>query len=308
MGSRRLPPLNAVRAFEAAARHATFQAAGDELGVSAGAVAQQVKALEAWFGLPLFRRLPSRGVVLTPAGARFADAAASLLDGVAAAALALRRRSDDTALTINTTHSFAALWLIPRIGSFREANPDLHVRIVANNQVIDFTREAADCAIRHGKGGYAGVRTELLLRDAVFPVCSPRLRDGVPPLRRLQDLASHTLLHDDDPLDAGMIGWIGWREWLAAVGMPDLVAKRGPTFTHTFMVLQAATAGQGVALATRVLGGDLLEPGGLVRPFAEEVPSPYSFFIVTPDEPDPPKVAHFRAWLRAQADAPLSPQ
>ncbi|MFE1600809.1 transcriptional regulator GcvA [Methylobacterium sp. ID0610] len=305
MGQRRLPPLNAVRAFEAASRHATFQEAGEELGVSAGAVAQQVKALEAWFGLPLFRRLPSRGVVLTPAGARFAEAAGSLLDGVAAAATALRRRSDDTVLTVNTTHSFAALWLIPRIGGFRDANPDLDVRIVANNRLIDFGREAADCAIRHGKGGYAGVRTELLLRDVVFPVCSPRLRDGTPPLRRLEDLAQHTLLHDDDPLDADMVGW---REWLAAVGAPGIGAQRGPTFTHTFMVLQAATAGQGVALATRVLGGDLLDPVSLVRPFAEEVPSPYAFFFVTPDEPDPPKVARFRAWLHAQAGAPLSPQ
>ncbi|ACA16790.1 transcriptional regulator, LysR family [Methylobacterium sp. 4-46] len=304
MAGRRLPPLNAVRAFEAAARHPTFQAAGDELGVSAGAIAQQVKALEAWAGMPLFRRLPSRGVVPTRAGLRFAEEAGRLLDGFAAAALVLRRQGVDGALTVNTTHSFASLWLIPRIGAFREANPDLDVRIVANNQLIDFTRDEADVAIRHGRGAYPGLRCELLLRDAVFPVCSPGLRDGNPPLRELRDLAAHTLLHDGDPVDADMIVW---PQWLAAVGAADLRPKRGPTFTHTFMVLQAATAGQGVALATRVLGGDLVRPGSLVRPFAEEVPSPYAFYIVTPDEPDSPKVARFRAWLHGQAAAALSP-
>ncbi|MGY2052326.1 transcriptional regulator GcvA [Methylobacterium sp. JK268] len=304
MAPRRLPPLNAVRAFEAAARHPTFQAAGEELGVSAGAVAQQVKALEAWFGLPLFRRLPSRGVVPTRAGARFAGAAGVLLDGLAEVALTLRRQSEDAVLAVNTSHSFASLWLIPRLGAFRAANPDLDVRIVANNQLIDFARDTADVAIRHGKGRYAGVRTELLFGDALFPVCSPRLRDGDPPLRRVRDLAHHTLLHDDDPLDADTVGW---PEWLAAVGAGDIAPRRGPSFTHTFMVLQAAAAGEGVALATRVLGGDLLRPESLVRPFAEEVPSPYSYFVVTPDEPDPPKVARFRAWLHAQAGAALSP-
>ncbi|GJD99817.1 transcriptional regulator GcvA [Methylobacterium isbiliense] len=304
MDPRRLPPLNAVRAFEAAARHPTFQAAGDELGVSAGAVAQQVKALEAWFGLRLFRRLPSRGVVLTPAGERYARAAGQMLDGLAAATAGLKRQSEDDALTVSTTHSFAALWLIPRIGDFRARHPDIDVRIVANNALADFSRDAVDLAIRHGKGGYPGLRADLLLRDAVFPVCSPALRDGEPPLRRPQDLAGHTLLHDGDPLDADMVGWA---EWLAAAGVPGVAGRRGPTFTHTFMVLQAATAGQGVALATRVLGGDLLAHGGLVRPFPEEVASPYSFFVVTPDEPDPPKVARFRAWLAAQAGAPVSP-
>jgi LysR family transcriptional regulator, glycine cleavage system transcriptional activator len=304
MPTRRLPPLNAVRAFEAAARHATFQAAGDELGVSAGAVAQHVKALEAWFGLILFRRLPSRGVALTPAGSRYAAAAGQLLDGFAEATARLRRESRDDVLTVSVTHSFASLWLIPRIGAFRAANPDLDVRVVADNRLVDFSRDAVDVAIRHGKGGYTGVRCDLLLRDAVFPVCSPRLRDGTPPLRSPRDLAGHALLHDGDPIDPDVVGW---PEWLAAVGVPDLAAKRGPTFTHTFMVLQAAAAGEGVALATRVLGGDLLAAGGLVRPFAEEVQSPYSFFVVTPDEPDPPKVARLRAWLSAQAGAPLSP-
>ncbi|GJD49300.1 Glycine cleavage system transcriptional activator [Methylobacterium crusticola] len=299
MGSRRrLPPLNAVRAFEAAARHTTFHEAGDELGVSAGAVAQQVKALEAWFGLALFRRLPSRGVALTPAGGRYAAAAGDVLDRLADATARLRRQGQDHVLTVSTTHSFASLWLIPRIGAFRERHRDLDVRIVANNALVDFAHDDSDVAIRHGKGLYPGLRSDLLMHDAVFPVCSPALRDGDPPLRRPQDLARHTLLHDDDPID---LDAIGWPEWLAAAGVEGVAARRGPRFTHTFMVLQCATAGEGVGLATRVLGGDLLAGTGLVRPFPDEVPSPYSFFVVTPTDVDPPKVARFRDWLVAQA-------
>ncbi|RVU13833.1 transcriptional regulator GcvA [Methylobacterium oryzihabitans] len=300
---RRLPPLNAVRAFEAAARHPTFQAAGDELGVSAGAVAQQVKALEGWFGVPLFRRLPSRGVALTPAGERYAAAVGDLLDGFADATARLRRQGQDHVLTVNTTHSFASLWLIPRIGAFRARHPELDVRVVANNTLADFARDELDVAIRHGRGRYRGLRADLLLRDSVFPVCSPALRDGTPPLARPADLARHVLLHDDDPID---LEAVAWPDWLAAAGVTGIEARRGPRFTHTFMVLQAATAGEGVALATRVLGGDLLAGGRLVRPFPEEVASPYAFFIVTPEGQDPPKVALFRAWLAEQA-APLSP-
>ncbi len=301
---RRLPPLNAVRAFEAASRHATFHEAGDELGVSAGAVAQQVKILEGWFGLALFRRLPSRGVALTPAGQRFAAAAGEILDQLAEATARLQRLGRDHVLTVSTTHSFASLWLIPRIGSFRAQHPDLDVRVVANNRLVDFARDDADLAIRHGRGRYPGLRSDLLMRDVVFPVCSPHLRDGAPPLRAPDDLARHTLLHDDDPID---IEAVGWPQWLAAAGVPGIDASRGPRFTHTFMVLQCATAGGGVGLATRVLGGDLVAgigqgATGLVRPFPDEVASPYSFFLVTPTETDAPKVACFRAWITAQAE------
>jgi LysR family glycine cleavage system transcriptional activator len=305
---RRLPPLNAVRAFEAASRHATFHEAGDELGVSAGAVAQQVKILEGWFGLPLFRRLPSRGVALTPAGQRFAAAAGEVLDHLAEATARLRRQGQDHVLTVSTTHSFASLWLIPRIGSFRAQYPDLDVRVVANNRLVDFSRDDTDVAIRHGRGRYPGLRSDLLMHDVVFPVCSPSLRDGEPPLRCPHDLARHTLLHDDDPID---IEAVDWPQWLAAAGVTGIDASRGPRFTHTFMILQVATAGGGVGLATRVLGGDLVagigklsvgQAGtGLVRPFPDEVASPYSFFLVTPTETDAPKVARFREWITAQA-------
>jgi len=302
--ARRLPPLKSLRAFEAAARHLGFERAGDELSVTPGAIAQQVKALEAWLGLPLFHRLPSRGVVLTPAGHRYAESVGTLLDGIAEATARVQRASDPNRLTVSTIPSFAANWLIPRLGSLRKTHPALDVRVQISQERTDFSREDVDIAIRFGHGRYPGLRSDLLLDESYFPVCSAALmNDPGAPLREPADLRHHLLLHDD--VDPGIPGYVDWPQWLASAGVADLVdATRGPRFSHTFLALQAAASGQGVALATSVLAGEDFMAGRLVRPFAHEVRGIYQYHVVCPEATaERPQIAAFRAWLQEQAAA-----
>ncbi len=258
-----------------------------------------MKILEGWFGLALFRRLPSRGVALTPAGQRFAAAAGEVLDGLAEASARLRRQGQDHVLTVSTTHSFASLWLIRASAASARSIPTSTCGW--SPTTAWWTLPATTRTWRSGTGA-AAIRPALRPPDARRRL--PGLQPG--PARRraaaalTRDLARHTLLHDDDPID---VEAVGWPQWLAAVGVTGVDASRGPRFTHTFMILQVATAGGGVGLATKVLGGDLVTGTGLVRPFPDEVASPYSFFLVTPTEDDAPKVARFREWITAQVAA-----
>ncbi|MDJ1160154.1 transcriptional regulator GcvA [Chelatococcus sp. SYSU_G07232] len=300
---RRLPPLNAVRAFEAAARHLNFQKAGEELGVTAGAVAQQVKALEGWLGRPLFRRLPSKGVALTDAGQRYAPAIGELLDGLADATARFTRDVSNV-LTVSTVPSLAAQWLIPRLGAFRRLRPDLDVRVLASIGLTDFAREDVDIVIRLGRGVYPGLHVDFLMDEVFFPVCSPGLaEDPARPLREPADLRHHTLLHE--PPSPEIPEHVTWRRWLEAAGVADIVdAEHGPRFSHTFLALQAAISGQGLALATSALIGDNLAAGRLVRPFPQEVRGPYQYYIVCPEAAAAaPNIAAFRAWLKDEAAA-----
>src|SRR4051812_14711581 len=298
---RRLPPLNAVRAFEAASRHASFQAAADELAVTPGAVAQQIKSLEQWFGLPLFRRLPSKGVALTPSGQRYAAVVSQLLDDLADATARLVGQDNANILTVSTVPSFASQWLIPRLGRFRQAHPGIDVRVIASNGLTDFAREDVDVVVRWGRGHYPGLWSELLLEETFFPVCSPDLvHHPEHPLLSLEDLKHHTLLHEEsEPLFKGSPDW---QRWLAIAGATDIDARRGPRFTHTYLALQAAAAGQGVALVTSVLIGEDLTTGRLVRPFGPEVQGPYNYHLAClPEELDLPKVEAFRRWIEGEA-------
>ena len=173
---RRLPPLNAIRAFEAASRHSSFQAAADELAVTPGAVAQQVKSLEQWLGLSLFRRLPSKGIALTQAGQRYAASASEHLDGLADATTRLMAQDNANVLTVSTIPSFAAQWLIPRLGSFRAAHPNLDVRVMASNSLTDFGREDVDVAIRYGRGDYPASVVRTPPRGILLPDLQPAAR------------------------------------------------------------------------------------------------------------------------------------
>lgn len=300
MSRRRLPPLSSLRAFEAAARHLNFEKAGDELAVTASAVGQQVKSLEAWLGQSLFRRLPSKGVALTATGERYAASLSEILDHLnEATARALRPEASRT-LTVSTITSFAANWLIPRLGRLRERHPDLDVRVSVSTGRTDFAREDVDMAIRFGRGPWPGLRSDLLLEETFFPVCSAALLDD--PQRALlkpEDLRNHTLLHES--VEA-IPDYVTWEVWLAAVGVQGIDTSRGPRFPHTFLSLQAAASGQGVALATSVLIGDYLQAGRLVRPFPHEVKGTHQYHIVCPEaSADRPAIADFRAWLMAEA-------
>lgn len=299
--SRRLPPLNAVRAFEAAARHCSFRLAADELHVTPGAVSQQVKQLEDWIGVPLFRRLP-RGLVLTEAGSRYGPWLGEMLDGIAGATRRIAEEAGHRVLTVSTIPSLGTRWLVPRLGRLRRRCPTLEVRVQINPLVTDFRREAVDVVIRHGMGNYPGLRTDHLFTDDIFPVCSPRLLADGPPLRHPRDLAGYTMLHDEP--DPGHFREIGWSEWLAAAGCPDMVPQRGLSFSFTHMTLQAALAGQGVALTPASLVAEDLAEGRLVRVFDLAVRDPYSYWLACPlDRADRPDIADFRDWLLEEVEA-----
>ena len=299
---RHLPPLNAVRAFEAAARLGGFNAAGAELNVSANAVGRLVKILEDSLGVPLFRRL-ARGVVVTEAGGRYLARVGTLLDQLDEATADLQGLETSRVLTVSAMPSVVSRWLIPRLGSLTERHPELDVRIVATVARTDFAREEIDVAIRIGGGSYEGLRSELLMSEDFFPVCSPELLSRGPPLREPADLAHHVLLHDECGCEQCLPDQLDWTRWLAANGITNVDAQHGLRFSFSHMTLQAAAEGQGVALASSALLADDLLTGRLVKPFGDlAVRGPYGFFIVCPEATaDREKVVMFRNWALAEA-------
>jgi LysR family transcriptional regulator, glycine cleavage system transcriptional activator len=291
---RRLPPLNAVRAFEAAARHLSFTRAAEELNVTQAAVSHQVKALEERLQVPLFRRL-NRGLVLTEAGAGYLKELEDILDRLEQATERLRASEATGIITVSTSTSFAAKWLVPRLQRFRDRRPDIDVRIDANDSLTDFRRDNVDLAIRYGRGVYPGLSSVQLLQDIVFPVCSPHLLEGGHPLREPSDLKHFTLLHDQGVVE-------DWRTWLRTAGVTDLDPSRGPVFSHSAMLIEAAIAGQGVALARRSMVARDVREGRLVQPIPLSLKAEFSYWVVCPESAaEKPKIAEFRAWLLDEA-------
>jgi LysR family glycine cleavage system transcriptional activator len=286
-----LPPLNAVRVFEAAARHLSFTKAAEELHVTQAAVSHQVKALESYLGVKLFRRL-NRALALTDEGQTYLPPVRRVFDQLYEATRRLTGGGGRAKLTISVLPSFAARWLVPRLGRFREAYPDIDVRLTPSVQLVDFTRDDVDVAIRYGKGRYPGLRADRLMTEEIFPVCSPALLRGPHPLKRPQDLKHQVLLHDE-------IGAHGdWRAWLLAAGVEGVDPTRGPVLTDSALVVQAAVAGQGVALARSALIQDDLASGRLVRPFELSLRPEFAYYIVCPRATaEQPKIAAFRNWL-----------
>ena len=305
---RRLPPFNALRAFEAAARHLSFYAAAEELRVTPAAVSHQVKALEDDLGVKLFRRF-NRAVVLTREGRACLPGLREGFDRLAESMERVRRRDRTATLTVSVAPSFAAKWLVLRLDRFREAYPHIDVRIDASMHLVDFTREDVDVAIRYGRGRYPGLEADLLLRNEVFPVCSPALMEGPHPLRQPENLRYHTLLHDDTAIsDASSPDW---PMWLRAAGVTGIDATRGPRFNNASVALEAAIAGRGVTLAMSVLAAADLASGRLIKPFALAFPVDFAFYVVAPRaSADTPKVKAFRRWLLDEAaqSAPRSIQ
>lgn len=293
---RRLPPLNALRAFEAAARHLSFTRAAEELHVTQTAISHQIRALEEHLGLRLFRRLP-RGLVLTEEAQRFLPPVRDAFEQIAGATARITKEQTGGVLTVSALPSFASKWLVPRIGRFRAAHPDIDLRISASIAVVDFARDDVDVAIRCGLGNYPGLHTLRLFGETIAPVCSPALLACAPGLRMPEDLRHHTLLHDDDDLDS-------WRVWLELAGVTGIDPTRGLSFGDASMMLQAAMDGQGVALGRSALVAADLAAGRLVRPFELSRPFRFAYWLVCPQaSAGRPKIAAFRGWLLGEAAA-----
>lgn len=290
-----LPSLNGLRAFEAAARHLSFTRAADELNVTQTAISHQIRRLEAQLGLRLFVRR-NRALLLTREGQDYLPAVRAAFEDLRLATDRLLRPGRDQLLTVSTTPSLAAKWLMPRLADFQETHPAIEIRISASTHLVDFRREDVDVAIRFGRGRWPGVRADWLMGEELFPVCSPKLLAGGKPLRRPEDLAQHTLLHANPARE-------DWQLWLTAAGLPsNLAARRGLTFDDSLLALQAAIDGLGVALARRPLVEGDIAAGRLVVPFDVKLPAEAGFYIVAPRETaDTPKIAAFRDWLIAAA-------
>ena len=288
-----LPSLNGLRAFEAAARHLSFTRAAAELNVTQTAISHQIRRLEEQLGLRLFLRR-NRALQLTREAQTYLPAVRAAFEDLRQATDRLRRPEREGLLTVSTLASLAAKWLLPRVASFQEANPGIEVRLSASTHLVDFRREEVDMAVRYGRGHWPGLRADWLMAEDIFPVCSPSLRDGAKPLRRPEDLAHHTLLH-------ATISREDWQLWLTAAGLPTALAqRRGLNFDQTFMAIQAAIDGLGVALGRTPYVEADIAAGRLVVPFDVVLPAEAGFYIVAPEETaDTPKVARFRDWLVA---------
>jgi LysR family glycine cleavage system transcriptional activator len=292
---RRLPPLNAVRAFEAAARHLSFTRAAAELGVTQAAISHQIRTLEEALGVVLFRRL-TRGLVLTAAGQAFLPAVAAALDGIAEGARRVKAADDQGPLTVTTLASFAAKWLVPRLPRFQAAHPEIEVRLTTTAALVDFERQDVDVGIRFGLGEWPGLRAERLMAEDVFPVSAPVLADGRRAPATLEELRDVPLLHDDLAL--------AWPTWLGLVGAVGIDGTRGTRVTDSGLVLQLAVDGHGVALARTMLAARDLREGRLVRLFGPALPSAAAYYIVGPPAAfGRAKVAAFRDWVFREAVA-----
>ena len=297
----RLPSLNGLRAFEAAARHLSFTLAASELNVTQTAISHQIRRLEEELGIRLFIR-KNRALALTPQARDYLPGVRAAFNDLRLATDRLLRKDDDNVLTISTLASLAAKWLLPRLAAFQETHPGLDVRITTSTALVDFKGGDVDAAIRWGRGHWPGVRAEWLMADEAFPVCSPALLSGKRPLRTPEDLRDHVLLHTSTNSD-------DWRQWLTAAGLPSDVSKQpGITFDLILMTVQAAIDGIGVAMGRTSYVQDDISKGRLVVPFEIELPVDAGFYLVSPEtRADSPKLSAFREWLLDVAHAKPEP-
>jgi len=288
----RLPSLNGLRAFEAAARHLSFTIAASELNVTQTAISHQIRRLEEELGIRLFIR-QNRALELTPEARDYLPGVRAAFNDLRAATDRLKRRDSDNVLTVSTLASLAAKWLLPRLTAFQEAHPGIDVRITTSPGLVDFKSGDVDAAIRYGRGHWPGLRADWLMADQLFPVCSPSALTGNRPLRCPEDLRDYTLLHTSGGYDDD------WRLWLTAAGLPtNLSTQPGLTFDLIFMTVQAAIDGIGVAMGrTSYVEADIAS-GRLVVPFKITLPADAGFYLVSPQaSADAPKLSAFRKWL-----------
>ncbi|MER2022033.1 MAG: transcriptional regulator GcvA [Stenotrophomonas sp.] len=304
MKPRHAPPLTALRAFQAAARSLSFQKAATQLFVTPAAVSHQVKRLEAYLGTELFER-GHRTVTLTPQGAALA---ASLTEIFGMLDLALDRAApaEPGHLRVSTMESFAAKWLAPRLHRFHDAHPDIHVRLLTTDQLVDVGQDQVDVAIRYGLGTYPGVQVEKLMDAPVFPVCAPGTsrKDGKP-IASPADLADVAFIHDQSA--EGRPGVPDWAAWLQAAALQGVSANAGPLFPSIYLAQEAAVNGHGVALGLAPLVEEDLRRGRLVRPFDGSLPNAYAFWAVRPLAARRKSATDaFCHWLQTEATGTLS--
>ncbi|MDN4501281.1 transcriptional regulator GcvA [Alteromonadaceae bacterium BrNp21-10] len=293
----RLPPLNSLRAFEVAARHLSFTRAAEELFVTQAAVSHQVKALEDHLGIKLFVR-KNRSLFLTEQGQDYYLDIRELFNNLRDATQRLHARGDKGTLTVSLPPSFATQWLVPRIHDFSSKHPDIDVRIKAVDFDEGFLSDDVDVAIYYGRGKWKGLYVEKLHTEFLTPMCSPLLLKSGKPLKKLEDLEHYTLLHD--------FSRQGWKDWLRIFNVTNVHASHGPIFSHSMLVLQAASIGQGVALGLSVLARPDIEAGRLICPFTEKALSRQAYYFVCPQsQAEQGKIVAFRDWLLEQvASAP----
>ncbi|MFL6809045.1 MAG: transcriptional regulator GcvA [Bradyrhizobium canariense] len=290
----RLPSLNGLRAFEAAARHLSFTLAASELNVTQTAISHQIRRLEEELGIRLFVR-QNRALALTAEARDYLPGVRAAFNDLRLATDRLLRKDDDKVLTVSTLASLAAKWLLPRLTDFQEHHPGIDVRITTSTSLVDFQRDNVDAAIRYGRGQWPGLRADWLMADELFPVCSPSLLRGDKPLRCPEDLKSHMLLHTSNANSDD------WRLWLTAAGLPaDIARQPGITFDMIFMTIQAAIDGIGVAMGRTSYVQDDIAKGRLVVPFKIALPADAGFYLVAPEgRREAPKLAAFRDWMIA---------
>lgn len=301
---RRLPPLNALRAFEAAARHLSFTRAADELRVTQSAVSQQVKNLEDFLGVGLFAR--SRGTLeLTREGRAYLATLSEVFDRVDAVTSRFFTTTGRTVLTIGVMATLAIKWLIPRLARFREENPDVQVRVASAGYAADYEQigiwrglgKDIDIAFHYSAGPWPGLRSWWLMGSDLFPVCAPGLLEGGNPLRQPADLVRHELLQVNAPPREN-----DWRLWLEAAGVGGVDLDHAHRFDYSYLAIQAAVDGLGIAVSHRPFVATDMAAGRLVAPFPITMPSPHGYYLVCAEQDvDKPKTAAFREWILKEA-------
>lgn len=292
MSFKRLPPLNALRAFEAAARHLSFTRAAEELFVTQAAVSHQIKGLEEFLGMKLFLR-KNRTLLLTEEGQSYFLEIKDIFVSLQDATNRLLAMGAKGSITIALPPSFAVQWLVPKLSDFAELQPDIDVRIKAVDSGDGFLTDDVDLAVFYGKGRWQGLVAEKLYTEYLVPVCSPGVLMGVKPLDHLDDLRQHMLLHDTSREY--------WKQFIRQYNVLGLNVNHGPIFSHTMLALQAAALGQGIALVDQALARPDIAMGRLVRPFEERLETKYSYYIVCREsQAELGRIQTFKNWVMDQ--------
>lgn len=285
----KLPPLNALKAFESAARHLSVKLAAEELCVTPGAVSQMLKTLELHLGTKLFERVP-RGIYLTDAGRDYLPSIRNAFRQIAEASRRVAASNDAGVLTVSVTPFFASAWLVPRMASFQDAHPEIDLQIVAGNALVDFSRSGVDVAVRHGLGRYPGLRSDRVVTVEMVVVAAPLLvaRRGRP--QSPADLADWPQVHDAERK--------GWSLWFQSNGIAEVRAPRGPSFDDSGLLLKAVLSGQGTGLLPAAMVANEIRDGALIQLLETAQMEEFAYYLVCPDNRQQlPKIAAFREWI-----------